>query len=65
MIIYTCPKCSGDIYHHSCWNSIPPYDIYKCYNPKCDWTYKEVIKLPKPDKDWILYEAISNVMRKR
>lgn len=65
MIIYTCPKCGGDIYH----NYISPIDIWACLD--CDWKYEvpdkleyrpfEQIKI-KSDEDWTLYEALDNVI---
>ena len=65
MIIYTCPKCGGDVYH----NYISLIDIWACRD--CDWRYEvpdkleyrpfEQIKI-KSDEDWTLYEALDNVM---
>ena len=65
MTIYTCPKCSGDIYH----NYISSIDIWACRD--CDWQYAEKdgveyhpfkpIKT-KLDEDWTIYENIENVM---
>ena len=38
MIIYTCPKCGGDIYH-TCICTLPPIDVWACLD--CDWKYEE------------------------
>ena len=35
MIIYTCPKCGGAIYH----TYMPPIDIWGCRD--CGWEYEE------------------------
>lgn len=40
MIIYTCPKCGGDIYH-TCICTLPPIDIWACRNPECGWSYEK------------------------
>lgn len=65
MIIYTCPKCGGDIYH----NYISPIDIWACLD--CDWKYEEKDGVEhrqfepvkaKLDEDWTMYENIENVM---
>lgn len=65
MIIYTCPKCGGDIYH----NYILPIDIWACLD--CDWKYEEKDGIEyrpfkpvraKLDEDWTMYENIENVM---
>ena len=50
MIIYTCPKCGGDIYH-TCICTMPPIDVYDCYD--CDWHYEEpkvIDKMPFTQK---------------
>lgn len=44
MIIYACPKCGGDIYH-TCICTLPPIDVYDCYN--CDWHYEETKVIDK------------------
>lgn len=68
MIIYTCPKCGGDIYH-TCITTNPPIDVWACLD--CDWRYEVPDKLEyrpfeqvkiKSDEDWTLYEALDNVM---
>ena len=68
MIIYTCPKCGGDIYHNSILTN-PPIDVWGCLD--CDWRYEVPDKLEyrpfepvkvKLDEDWTLYEALDNVM---
>lgn len=65
MIIYTCPKCGGDIYH----NYISSIDIWACRD--CGWQYVEkdgVEYRPfkpvkaKLDEDWTMYENIENIM---
>lgn len=65
MIIYTCPKCGGAIYH-TYFCSI---DIWACRD--CDWQYVgkdgveyrsfEPVKA-KLDEDWTMYENIENIM---
>lgn len=65
MIIYTCPKCGGDIYH----TYMPPIDVWACRD--CSWQYVEKdgfeyrpfepVKA-KLDEDWTMYENIENVM---
>lgn len=42
MIIYTCPKCGGDIYH-TCICTLPPIDVWACLD--CDWRYEVPDKL--------------------
>ena len=65
MIIYTCPKCGGDIYH----NYISSIDIWACRD--CDWRYEEKDGIEyRPfepvkanlDEDQTMYENIENVM---
>ena len=65
MIIYTCPKCGGVIYH----NYFCSIDIWACRN--CDWKYVEKDGVEyrsfepvkaKLDEDWTLYEVLDNVM---
>lgn len=65
MIIYTCPKCGGDIYH----TYICSIDIWACRD--CDWKYEEKDGVEyhpfepvkaKLDEDWTMYENIENVM---
>lgn len=65
MIIYTCPKCGGDIYH----TYMSSVDVWACLD--CDWRYEEkdgieyhVFKPVKAklDEDWTMYENIENVM---
>lgn len=57
MIIYTCPKCGGDIYH-TCICTSPPFDVWTCRNPECGWSYKkgEYIEHRKfdVDEDWTI-----------
>ena len=65
MIIYTCPKCGGDIYHtYMC-----SIDIWACRD--CDWQYAEKDGVEyhplkpvkaKLDEYWTMYENIENVM---
>lgn len=42
MIIYTCPKCGGDIYH-TCICTLPSIDVWACLD--CDWKYEEKMVL--------------------
>lgn len=65
MIIYTCPKCGGNIYH----TYMPPIDIWGCRD--CGWQYEEKDGIEyrqfkpaqaKLDEDWTMYENIDNVM---
>ena len=57
MIIYTCPKCGGDIYH-TCICTLPPFEVWACRNPECGWSYKkeEYIERKKfdVDEDWTM-----------
>lgn len=53
MIIYTCPKCGGDIYH-TCICTLPPIDVWACLD--CDWRYEE--------KDGIEYRPFEPVKAK-
>lgn len=53
MIIYTCHKCGGDIYH-TCVCTIPPIDVWTCYN--CGWRHEE--------KDGIEYRLFEPVKTK-
>lgn len=50
MIIYTCPKCGGDIYH----NYISSIDIWACRD--CNWQYEE--------KDGVEYRSFDPVQTK-
>ena len=68
MIIYTCPKCGGQLNHY-CVATLPPIDVCDC--PNCGWRYEEkdgVEYRPfepvkaKLDEDWTTYENIENVM---
>ena len=68
MIIYTCPKCGGDIYHN-CYCKFPPIDIWACRD--CDWQYVEKDGVEyhsfEPvkanlDENWTIDENIENVM---
>lgn len=46
VIIYTCPKCDGDLIHEML-TTYPP--INKTYCPKCGWEHTEqpnVVKIP-------------------
>ena len=70
MIIYTCPKCGGQL-NHCCVATFPPIHVYRCSNPDCDWETEEdegieyhVFKSVKPklDEDWTMCENIENVM---
>lgn len=65
MIIYSCPKCGGYIYH----TYIPPIDVWACLD--CDWKYEEKDGVEyhsfkpvksKLDEDWTIYENIENIM---
>lgn len=38
MIIYTCPKCGGDVYH-TCICTMSPIDVWECLD--CDWKYEK------------------------
>lgn len=68
MIIYTCPKCGGQLNHY-CVATLPPIDVWACLD--CDWRYEEKdgveyhpfkpVKV-KLDEDWTMYEDIENVM---
>lgn len=57
MIIYTCPKCGGDIYH-TCICTLPSFEVWDCRNPECGWYYKkgEYIERRKfdVDEDWTM-----------
>ena len=68
MIIYTCPKCGGQLNHY-CVATLPPIDVWDCSN--CDWRYEEKDCIEyrpfepvkaKLDEDWTMYENIENVM---
>ena len=68
MIIYTCPKCGGQLNHY-CVATLPPIDVWDC--PNCDWRYEEKDEIEyrpfepvktKLDEDWTMYENIENVM---
>ena len=70
MIIYTCPKCGGQLNHY-CVATFLPIHVYRCSNPDCDWETEkdegieyrpfEPVKA-KLDEDWTTYENIENVM---
>ena len=64
MIIYTCPKCGGDIYH-TCITS-PPFEVWACVNPECGWRHEKGKRIERRkfdvDEDWTMYENIENVM---
>ena len=53
MIIYTCPKCGGQLNHY-CVATLPPIDVWDCSN--CDWRYEE--------KDGIEYRPFKPVKAK-
>ena len=68
MIIYTCPKCGGQLNHY-CVATFPPIDVWTCRD--CDWRYEEKDGIEyrsfepvkaKLDEDWTMHEAIDNVM---
>ena len=68
MIIYTCPKCGGQLNHY-CVATLPPIDVWACRD--CGWQYKEKDGIEyrpfepvkaKLDEDWTTYENIENVM---
>ena len=68
MIIYTCPKCGGQLNHY-CVATLPPIDVWACLD--CDWKYEEKDGIEyrpfksvkaKLDEDWTMYENIENVM---
>ena len=68
MIIYTCPKCGGDLQHY-CIATYPLTYMYKCV--RCHWQHEkqdEIVRVPfepvkaKLDEDWTTYEALDNVM---
>ena len=68
MIIYTCPKCGGQLNHY-CVTTFPPIDVWVCRD--CDWKYEEKDGIEyrpfkpvraKLDEDWTMHEAIDNVM---
>ena len=65
MIIYTCPKCGGDIYH-TCICTFPPIDVWACVNPECGWRREKGRRIERRkfdiDEDWTTYENIENVM---
>ena len=64
MIIYTCPKCGGAIYH-TCIKS-PPFEVWACVNPECGWRRENGRRIEQRkfdvDEDWTMYENIENVM---
>lgn len=47
MIIYTCPKCGGDV-HHTCICTLPPIDIWVCID--CGWRCEEDVIEYRPFK---------------
>ena len=53
MIIYTCPKCGGQLNHY-CVATFPPIDVWACRD--CDWRYEE--------KDGIEYRPFEPVKAK-
>ena len=68
MIIYTCPKCGGQLNHY-CVATLPPIDVWDC--PNCGWQYVEKDGVEyhqfkpvqaKLDEDWTIYDNIENVM---
>ena len=68
MIIYTCPKCGGQLNHY-CVATLPPIDVWDC--PNCGWRYKEKDCVEyrsfepfkaKLDENWTIDENIENVM---
>ena len=64
MVIYTCPKCGGDIYY-TCIKS-PPFEVWACRNPECGWRRENGKRIERRkfdfDEDWTMYENIENVM---
>lgn len=68
MIIYTCPKRGGNIYH-TCVCTLPPIDVWVCRN--CGWRYEEKDDIEyrpfntestKVNDEWIDYEAFDNII---
>ena len=68
MIIYTCPKCGGQLNHY-CVATFPPIDVLACRD--CDWKYEEKDGIEyrpfepvqaKLDEDGTMKENIENVM---
>ena len=68
MIIYTCPKCGGQLNHY-CVATLPPIDVWACRD--CGWQYEEKDDIEyrpfepvkaKLDENWTMYENIENVM---
>ena len=53
MIIYTCPKCGGQLNHY-CVATLPPIDVWACLD--CDWKYEE--------KDGVEYRPFKPVKAK-
>ena len=53
MIIYTCPKCGGQLNHY-CVTTFPPIDVWDC--PNCGWRYEE--------KDGVEYRSFEPVKSK-
>ena len=64
MIIDTCPKCGGDVYH-ICITS-PSFEVWACVNPECGWRREKGRRIERRkfdiDEDWTTYENIKNVM---
>ena len=64
MIIYTCPKCGGDIYH-TCIKS-PPFEVWACVNPECGQRREKGRRIERRkfdiDEDWTMHENIENIM---
>ena len=68
MIIYTCPKCGGQLNHY-CVATFPPIDVWACRD--CGWQYEEKDGIEyRPfepvkanlDENWTIDENIENVM---
>ena len=68
MIIYTCPKCGGQLNHY-CVATFPPIVVWACRD--CDWKYEEKDGIEyrpfkqieaKLDEDWTMEENIENIM---
>ena len=64
MIISTCPKCGGAIYH-TCITS-PPFEVWACVNLECGWRREKGRRIERRkfdvNEDWKMYENIENVM---
>ena len=44
MIIYTCPKCGGDL-EHLVYTTYPP--VYEWHCQKCGWKYEDRDKIKR------------------